>query len=269
MERTNKTKSGRTCLEVYYNQIKDFPILSGAEEAELSQRIQSGDDAARRRLIESNLRLVVKIARPYASDAVLLMDVIQDGNIGLIRAVEKFDHRKGVRFSTYATFWIRHAIVRGLEEKRRPIRLPRHKEDVLRKIQRSNHALRQLYMRDPKPAEIATAIGTSCSDVENLLGLTEVFAPVDDTGDYTYNPESAVMKKSSQEAVQQVLENLSDREKNIIMYRYQLNGGKRDSLKKIGDKMGISTETVRQTEFRALRKMRGEAENLRCYFEAM
>jgi len=269
MKKTRNPKKGDTVLASYFDQIKKIPVLTFQEELELSRRIQKGDAASRRRLIESNLRLVAKIARSYLAQDVSYMDLIQEGNIGLVRAADKYDHLKQVRFSTYATWWIRQSISRSLTDKRRTIRLPRKKEEIFRKIQQTNHNLTQQYMRQPKTKEIAAEIGISREDVESVLGLTQNCNPLESEGDYTYNPEWALIKKSSQEVTFHVLNTLNDREKHILIYRYQLNGGKRQSLKKIGDRMGISTETVRQIEFKALLKLRGHAEDLRPYIEAM
>ena len=262
------TKSGGI-IKSYFDQIGKISLLTSEEEFELSRRIQKGDETARRRLIEANLRLVAKIARSYIANDVPFMDLIQEGNMGLIRAADKYDHLKQTRFSTYATWWIRQAISRFLEDRRRGIRLPRNKEDVLRKIQKTSHTLSQRYMRQPQAKEIAVEIGVSREDVDLILGVTQSFTPIENAGDYTYNPERALIKKSSREVTFQVLDTLNDREKNILMCRYQLNGGKKYSLKNIGDKMGISTETVRQIEFRALRKLRSHAEELRPYIEAI
>jgi len=267
-----KTKSANNCdefLTAYFDQIKGVPVLTFEEELELSRRIQKGDEASRRRLIEANLRLVAKIALSYGTHDVPYMDLIQEGNIGLLRAADKYDHRKQVRFSTYAVWWIRQAITRALSDKRRTIRLPRNKEEVFCKIQQTRQVLCQRYMRQPQTKEIAAEIGVSREDVEQIIGLTQSHSPIESEGDYTYNPEWALIKKSSREVTFQVLNKLNDRERNILIYRYQLNGGKRHSLKNIGDRMGISTETVRQIEFRALKKLRGHAEELRPYIEAM
>jgi len=269
MRKTGNTKNSDDSLALYFEKIKKIPVLTFEEELALSRLIQKGDEASRRRLIEANLRLVVKIARSYLANDLSFMDLIQDGNIGLLHAAEKYDHRKQVRFSTYATWWIRQSITRALADKRRAIRLPRKKEEVLRQVKKTNHTLSQLYKRQPKTTEIAAEIGASREDVELVLNMTQNFAPLDGEGDYTYNPEWALMKKSSREVTFQVLNKLNDREKNILIYRYQLNGGKRYTLKKIGDRMGISTETVRQIEFRAIRKLRGHAEELLPYFQAM
>jgi RNA polymerase primary sigma factor len=268
--------------QMYINHIRKIPLLTFEEELELSRQIQNGDEAARSRLIEANLRLVVKIARAHLARDSSLMDLIQEGNIGLIRAVEKYDHAKQVRFSTYAAWWIRQSICRYLSDKRRTIRLPHRKEEVLRKIQQAYHILSQLYMRRPKVEEIAEEIDVSAEDVEFILSLShdivslesvkdsnESAGAIEFLEDFTYNPEQALMKKSTREATIKVLDSLKDREKNILMYRYQLNGEKRHTLKNISDKMGLSTETVRQIEFSALRKLRGHAEELRIFVEAI
>jgi len=269
MKSAKKTKNLDSCLAAYFDQIRKIPTLTFEEELELSRRIQNGDEASRRRLIESNLRLVVKVARFYFTHDIPLMDLIQEGNIGLVRAAEKYDHHKQLRFSTYATWWIRQAVTRCLSDKRRTIRLPRNKEDVFRKIQKTNHTLRQMFMREPKAKEIAAEIGVPQKDVEYIMNITQTVSPLEGNGDYTYNPEWALIQKNSREVTFRVLDTLNDREKNILICRYQLNGEKRHSLKKIGDRMGISTETVRQIEFRALRKLRGHAEELRPFIEAM
>jgi RNA polymerase primary sigma factor len=267
---------------MYINYTRKIPLLTFGEELDLSREIQNGNAAARRKLIESNLRLVVKIARAYLARDVSLMDLIQEGNIGLMRAVDKYDHGKQVRFSTYAAWWIRQSISRYLTDNRRTIRLPHKKEEMLRKIQQSYHILSQLYMRRPRTEEIAAEIGVPVRDVEFFLSLShdiisletvresnEQTGPIEFLEDLTYNPERALLRKSSREATLKVLDSLKDREKNILIYRYQLDGGKRHTLKNISDKTGLSTETVRQIEFRALKKLRFHAEELRLFVEAI
>ena len=269
------------CLQSYFDQIKNIPLLTFEEELELSRLIHDGDTMARRRLIEANLRLVVKIARGYLTPDVSLMDLIQEGNLGLMRAVDRYDYQKRVRFSTYAAWWIRQVITRYLSDKRRIIRLPHRKEEILRKIQRAYHTLSQLYMRQPKTEEIAREVGVPKDDVEFILSLVHDIISFDQESndgestsaiefheDYTYSPERALIRKSSREATLGILNHLKDREKRILIYRYQLHGGKQHTLKNISDKMGLSTETVRQIEIRALQKLRGHAEELRSYFEA-
>jgi RNA polymerase primary sigma factor len=268
-------------LQHYYDQIKKIPLLSFEEELELSKRIQAGDEVARKRLIEANLRLVVKVARAYTTVDMPFMDIIQEGNLGLMHAAEKYDHRKQVRFSTYAGWWIRQFIVRSLSTKRRAIRLPLRKEEILLRIQRAYHTLSQTLSHNPSNKENADDIGVPEEEVDFILGIANGFVSLDkDTGtddsitlaelqeDYTYNPERNFFKESSRDATIRFLDRLKAREKRILMYRYQLNGGERHSLKKIGDKMGISAEMVRQIEIKALKKMRGSVDELRnCMYE--
>jgi RNA polymerase primary sigma factor len=272
-------------LQAYINQIKAIPLLSFEEVLELSKRIQAGDEDARHRLIEANLRLVIKIARAYLGSGVPLMDIIQEGNMGLIRAAEKFDYRKNIRFSTYAHLWIRQAISRYLSNKRRAIRLPQRKEVLFRRIQKIYHSLSQSLMRQPGSGDLAAALGVETEEVEQVLKMTNGLISLDKTADsrsleesaavtdlhedYTYNPEQALLRKSSRTDTMRILNRLKDRERRILMYRYQLDGCERHSLKTIGDKMGISPEAVRQIEMRALRNMRSNAEELRdCVYFA-
>ena len=268
-------------LYAYYEHLKNISLLTFEEEKELSKRIQNGDDTARRRLIEANLRLVVKIARGYLVAGVSIMDLIQEGNMGLMRSAEKYDHAKEVRFSTYASWWIRQSISRFLTDKRRTIRLPHRKEEVLRRIKDSYYSLSQIYMRKPRLEEIAFDIGVPTADVEFLLSLNNdyltfepdlgsgEFSAVEFHEDYTYSPERALIKKSSREATLRVLDNLKDKEKRILIYRYQLNGEQQSTLKYISRKLGLSLETVRQIELRALQKLRGHAEDLRTCIAAI
>ena len=265
-------------LIAYIDQIRKIPLLTFEEELELSKCIQNGDEAARRALIEANLRLVIKLAKRYVTPGSSLMDLIQEGNMGLIRAAEKYDHTKQVRFSTYAAWWIRQAISRYLTDKKRTIRLPHRKEEVLRKIQKAYHSLSQLYNRKPKFSEIAAEIGIPVADVEFVFSLSNEILPletewgnnepvvvIEQVADRTYCPELALIRKSSREDTFKVLNKLKDREKNVLIHRYELNGGRRRTLKNISNKLGLSTETVRQIELRALQKLRRHAEDLRPY----
>ncbi|MDR0555316.1 MAG: RNA polymerase sigma factor RpoD/SigA [Treponema sp.] len=272
MEKKYATARDNEIQQSYFERIKLIPLLSFEEELELSKRVQRGDKTARNRLIEANLRLVVKIARVYLTADVPYMDLIQEGNIGLMRAAEKYDHGKKVRFSTYANWWIRQAIVRYLSNKRRVIRLPHRKEEILRKVQRAYHTLSQTLTRQPTIAEIAEHINCSYEEVAYILSMTNGLVSLDmESGDgesvslgelhedYTYSPDQALMRKSLHDYALHCIDRLKDREKRILMYRYQLNGGERHTLKTISDKMGISPETVRQIEIRALKKIREHA----------
>ena len=266
----------------YINQIKKVSLLTFDEELELSRRIQKGDSRARERLIEANLRLVVRIARSYSSREISFMDLIQEGNIGLIRAVEKYDYRRELRFSTYAAWWIRQSISRYLSDRKRLIRLPHRKEEMLGNIKKAHNTLRQLYMRKPNTEEIAAEIGAARDEVEDILKISHDTLSLDCTGenddaagimdflgDNSYCPERTFFRTNYREAAMNMLDNLKDREKYVIIFRYQLKGGKRYTLKNISDKMGLSTEAVRQIEFRALRKLRHHANDLQEYIAAM
>jgi RNA polymerase primary sigma factor len=276
--KNKRSKEQDESLRAYFNKLKDIPLLSIEDELELSRRVREGDETARSRFIEANLRLVVKIARGYLAGDISFMDLIQEGNIGLMHAVEKFDPSRQIRFSTYAAWWIRQSVSRFLSNKRRAIRLPNRKEEALRKIKQAFYDLSQVYGRQPKIREVADSIGIPQEDVEFLLNLTNDLIPFEtESGDgealavaeyhedYTYSPEHALMKKSSREATLKVLNHLKDREKRILMYRYQLDGERQHTLKTIGEKMGISLETVRQIEMKALRKLRPHAKDLRNF----
>jgi RNA polymerase primary sigma factor len=264
-------------LKTYFDQIKSIPLLSFEEELELSKRIQKGDNDARQKLIESNLKLVIIIAKSYTVTDMPLIDLIQEGNMGLIHAAEKYDYKKNVRFSTYANWWIKQAISRSLAKKRRAIRLPQRKEELLRKIQRADHYLRQTLMRQPSSEEIAAEMGISSCEVNMILNLThnmlsleaessrdeDVVSIVDVYEDYTYSPERELIKQSLRDDTLRCVNRLKERERRILTYRFQLNNSEHYTLKKISDKMGISPETVRQIEIKALQKMRIDAAELK------
>ena len=264
-------------LKSYFDQIKRTALLSFEEELELSRRIQKGDEAARQRLIEANLRLVVRIAKSFKTPDVSLLDLIQEGNLGLIKAAAKYDHRKQVRFSTYASWWIKQSIVRSLSNKRRVIRLPHRKEEKLRKINKAYNALAQHFQRTPTMSEIADEIGMKEKDIESILALSGNVvslscSPGTDNGtlqelieDTTYEPERELINNSLREETRRFLETLLEKEKQILMYRFAFYGGKKYTLKRIGDELGISPETVRQIEIRALKKLRKCADSLKEY----
>ena len=265
-----------TSLQLYFNQISTYPLLNFEEEQEMARHIQMGNIEVKQKLIESNLRLVVKIARSYIKTDLHFLDLIQEGNIGLIRAAERFDPKRKVRFSTYASWWIKQSILRYLANKQRIIRLPQKKEEILRKIQKSYHVLTQQLNRMPNNAEIAREIGESVNDIEAVLYVTSNILSLDPSDpdsagaldfheDYTYNPERAILMEDSKTATKLILSSLKSRERKILMYRYQFTGGGKLTLKTISSKMGISPETVRQIEMRALRKIRISPE-LQKYF---
>jgi RNA polymerase primary sigma factor len=281
---TSKTRNTENVSRAYFEEIKRIPLLTFEGEIELSKRIQGGDISARRRLIEANLRLVVKIARTYLVSGVSLMDLIQEGNTGLMRAAEKYDYKKNVRFSTYAAWWIRQAVTRFLSNNRRTIRLPYRKEEAFLKIHGAYHALNQTFGRQPSVSEIAAYLGMKAGEVEYILsiasdpvslesdaGSSGTTTIADLHGDYTYSPERELLRKSTKYMTYKFLETLKEREKKILIRRYRLNGGEKQTLKTIGDEMGISPEAVRQIEIKAMRKMRVNADKFResVYLEAI
>ncbi|MFP4376164.1 MAG: RNA polymerase sigma factor RpoD/SigA [Spirochaetales bacterium] len=269
-----KTVRDDDTLKAYFDQIRKTPLLTFEEELELSRRIEAGDEAARKQLIEANLRLVVKIAKAYVSADVGLLDLVQEGNLGLLKAAGKYDHRKQVRFSTYASWWIKQSITRALSNKRRSIRLPHRKEDALRKIQRAFNSLSQRLMRRPSVEEVAKEVGISTEDVVQILNISTGPVSLDsdinsDSGtlhdvfeDYSYSPDTEVMQREMRQETLRFLERLREKEKKILLYRFAFHGGKKYTLKRISDEMGISPETVRQIEMRALRKLRQHSEEI-------
>lgn len=255
----------------YLREIKRYKLLSPEEERELGKRIRRGDPEARERLITANLRLVVKIALQFSVPDIPLLDLIQEGNIGLIRAAEKFDYRRNIRFSTYAAWWIRQAIHRALMNKRRPIRLPNRKEDVLRKIEKARRLLEQRLMREPSTEEIADLLGMESEEVEELINLGQEVVSLEtqindgsmdlhDVCPGGASPEEEVCRKACREDTLTLIQRtLDSRESEVVLHRYALTGP-RYTLKTLSEQMGISPETVRQIEIRALRKLRERAE---------
>ena len=271
--------NGRTengdILRIYFNQIKAYPLLDFSEEIELSERIRRGDTNALHKLVNANLRLVVKIARPYAAKDVPLQDLIQEGNMGLIHAAEKFDPEKNIRFCTYSSWWIRQFVIRYLTNKRRIVRLPHRKEEMLRRIQRSYHTLSQTLMHRPRTEDIAGELGISLQDVNFIINMTSGPIPLEsdegrgenDTAryiheDYTYNPERDLFRRHSREGARNFLNRLKDREKMVLSCRYRLENDTPHTLKEIGDKLNLSPETVRQIEMKALEKIRRNANEI-------
>jgi len=264
-------------LRAYFDQIKKTRLLTFEEELALSRSIQRGDEAARQRLITANLRLVVRIAKKYMTPDVSLLDLIQEGNLGLIKAASKYDYRKNVRFSTYASWWIKQAIVRALSNKRRVIRLPHRKEEKLRRINKTFNTLSQQYKRSPNYQEIADELGIQEREVEAIVSLSSAVVSLDgptpeENGtlqdlimDYTYVPDRELLRNSLREKTMGFLETLLAKEKQILLYRFAFFGGRKYTLKMIGDEMGISPETVRQIEIRALRKLKECAGELRDF----
>jgi len=272
----NDNYSGET-LKSYMKEVNRYCLLKPEEELDLSQQVSEGSEIARQRLINSNLRLVVKLANLYTNQGMPLMDLIQEGNLGLIKAAEKFDYRKNVRFSTYACWWIKQAISRALINKKRTIRLPHRKEDALRRVMAIMDEFQNEQMRSPTIEEIAEKTGFT---EENILYLLEVSGSpvsldnenclekgslIDLVEDPRENPDQALIHKNMVEDTQRFLEMLKDREREVISYRYSLYDGEKYTLKEVSSFMGISPETVRQIEIRAIRKLREQAQGMREY----
>ena len=265
-------------LRIYFSQIKSYPLLNFGEEILLSRLVQQGDKEALNRLIRSNLRLVVKIARSYATQDVPFMDLVQEGNMGLMHAAKKYDHAKNVRFCTYAGWWIRQFIIRFLTNKRRIVRLPHRKEEILRKIQHTYHALSQTLMQQPRTEDIADELGIPVQDIDYIINMSAGHLPLEmditreDSSaamevheDYTYSPERTLFRNYYREGARRFLDRLKDRERQVLSYRYQLEDGKPHTLKEIGDKMDLSPETIRQIEMKALAKIRRHVDEMKQF----
>ena len=264
-------------LVSYFRSLRGTRLLTFEEELDLSRRIQGGDSAAKQRLIESNLRLVIRIAKRYVTPDVSLMDLIQEGNLGLMKAASRYDHKRKVRFSTYASWWIKQSIVRSLSNKRRVIRLPHRKEEKLRRINRVYNLLSQSLMRPPSNHEIAEELGTTSEEVEVILSISNTVVSLDtptadEAGtlqdlveDPSYDPARTLVRKNLREETLRFLETLEDREKQVLLRRFSFFGGKKYTLKSIGEEMDISPETVRQIEMKALKKLRTHAAELEAF----
>jgi RNA polymerase primary sigma factor len=268
-------------LKLYVRQIGDGPLLTPAEERELARRKDEGDEAAKRKLIESNLRLVMSIKRNYVNSGVPLLDLIQEGNLGLIRAVEKFDYKMGFKLSTYATWWIRQAVTRAIADQGRTIRLPVHVVDQVRRVMRARRVLTQKLNREPLPEEIAKESGFEVKRVNELLDLVEdpvsLETPVGD-GDSLYGdmiedtnseqPDLVLAEMLRTAELQTALERLSDRMRHVLELRFGLTGAVPKTLEEVGTELGVTRERVRQLESRALRELQAAAPDLRLYLRA-
>jgi RNA polymerase primary sigma factor len=265
-------------LQLFLNEIRRYPLLTAAEEVELAKRIEQGDLEAKERMINSNLRLVVSIAKKYQGQELSLLDLIQEGIFGLIRAAEKFDWRKGYKFSTYATFWIRQAIQRGLANKARTIRIPVHIGQRERKIARAERELQAKLSREPSDEEIAEAAELPLAQVGEVRDaartVTSLDRPVGEEGETALGDllegstppvEEEVELSLSEQLLRRTIEELPEPERNVIRLRYGINGDDPQPLRETGRRLGLSAERVRQLESKALKRLatRREIEGLR------
>ncbi|MDF2537336.1 MAG: polymerase, sigma 70 subunit, RpoD family [Herbinix sp.] len=257
-------------VHLYLKEIGNYPLLSMAEEVVLAKRIENGEEAARQLLAESNLRLVVSIAKRYVGRGLSFLDLIQEGNLGLIKAVEKFDYTKGYKFSTYATWWIRQAITRSIADQSRTIRIPVHMSEVINKTYRISRNLLQDLGREPTEQELAEALNIPIEKVREILKVSadpiSLDTPIgeeDDShlGDFirddtVMGPEEAASYSILKDQITRLLETLTDREQRVLSLRFGLKDGRSRTLEEVGKEFNVTRERIRQIEAKALRKLR-------------
>ena len=257
-------------VKMYLKDIGKVPLLSADEEVELAKRMQENDAAAKKRLSEANLRLVVSIAKRYVGRGMLFLDLIQEGNLGLMKAVEKFDYQKGFKFSTYATWWIRQAITRAIADQARTIRIPVHMVETINKLTRMQRVLLQELGREPTPAEIAERMGVTEDRVREIQKIAQdpvsLETPIGEEedshlGDFiedekTTTPSDSVAFTMLKEQLLSVLDTLTPREERVLRLRYGIDDGKPRTLEEVGKEFNVTRERIRQIEAKALRKLR-------------
>ena len=261
-------------LQIYLNEIGQIPLLSEEEEKILGEKSAAGDAEARQRLAESNLRLVVSLAKHYTGRGVAIMDLIQEGNMGLMHAAEKYDHTKENRFSTYAAWWIKEAMQRAIDQQSREIRVPVHVAENMKRVQKAARDLQQSLGRDATTAEIAQKLGDKTEEevkdiISYLQNPVSLESPVGEDGESSLGdmvedhsgqtPEEAMDILARQEEVRELLDTLTERERQVVRMRYGLGEEKPQTLEEIGSALGVTRERVRQIEARAMEKLRRQA----------
>lgn len=270
-------------VRMYLKEIGKVPLLSAEEEIELAKRMEEGDEQAKQKLAEANLRLVVSIAKRYVGRGMLFLDLIQEGNLGLIKAVEKFDYRKGYKFSTYATWWIRQAITRAIADQARTIRIPVHMVETINKLIRVSRQLLQELGREPQPEEIAEVMDIPVERVREILKISQepvsLETPIGEEedshlGDFIPDdnmpvPADAAAFTLLKEQLVEVLDTLTEREKKVLTLRFGLEDGRARTLEEVGKEFNVTRERIRQIEAKALRKLRhpSRSKKLKDYLE--
>lgn len=270
-------------VRMYFKEIGKVPLLTAEEERDLAIRIEQGDEEAKKKLCESNLRLVVSIARRYLNRGLSFLDLIQEGNLGLIKAVEKFDYTKGYKFSTYATWWIRQAITRSIADQARTIRIPVHMVETINKLIRISRQLLQEYGREPTSEEIAEEMGITVEKVREIKKISQdpvsLETPIGEEedshlGDFIPDedipsPVDAAAYSMLQKQLREVLDTLSEREKKVLILRFGLDDGRPRTLEEVGKEFNVTRERIRQIEAKALRKLRhpSRSKKLKDYLE--
>jgi RNA polymerase primary sigma factor len=272
--RSSQREVSTDALQLFLKDIGKVELLTAPQEVELAKRIERGDDAAKRQMVEANLRLVVSIAKRYRNQGLPFLDLIQEGTIGLVRAAEKFDHRKGFKFSTYATWWIRQAVARALADKARTIRMPVHVVEKLNKIVRTERKLRAELGREPGSREIALELDLTIDEVEQIRRSAQVPVslekPVGDDEESEFGhfltdesaplPDEAADDALRKDALRRILRTLSARERSVLELRYGLNGEQPRTLDEVGRAFSVTRERIRQIENQCLKKLRAVAE---------
>lgn len=257
-------------VRMYLKEIGKIPLLKPHEEVEYAKRMAEGDEFAKQKLVEANLRLVVSIAKRYVGRGMLFLDLIQEGNLGLIKAVEKFDYKKGYKFSTYSTWWIRQAITRAIADQARTIRIPVHMVETINKLIRVSRQLLQELGRDPKPDEIAKEMNMTEEKVREIMKIAQdpvsLETPIGEEedshlGDFIPDedapaPAEAAAYSLLKEQIEEVLNTLNDREQNVLKLRFGLEDGRARTLEEVGKEFDVTRERIRQIEAKALRKLR-------------